>query len=70
MAAVNSALEAIRLIEDNETVESPEDELQAWAYLIKTGLVWQLQGFYGRTATQLINNRVIDRDGNILTSEV
>ena len=28
--------------------------VMAWQYLIDTGLVWQLQGFYGRTAQDLI----------------
>jgi len=32
---------------ENQTIE-------AWQHLINTGLAWQLQGFFGRTATQLI----------------
>jgi hypothetical protein len=42
------------------------EQLEAWAYLIKTGLCWSLQGFYGRTATNLIENGYISKDGNLL----
>jgi uncharacterized protein involved in copper resistance len=31
------------------------EEVEAWQYLIDTGLAWQLQGWYGRTAQRLIN---------------
>ena len=33
-----------------------DEEVEAWQYLIDTGLVWQLQGWYGRTAKRLIND--------------
>jgi hypothetical protein len=39
---------------DGGTDASPEDQLAAWQYLIDTGVVWQLQGWYGRTAAALI----------------
>ena len=50
-----STLEAIELIEGNENA-SLEQNLEAWQVLIDSGIVWQLQGFYGRTATQLIES--------------
>jgi len=31
-----------------------EERLDAWQYLIDTGLCWQLQGWFGRTASDLI----------------
>jgi hypothetical protein len=32
-----------------------EERIEAFQYLIDTGLVWKLQGWYGRTAMDLIN---------------
>jgi hypothetical protein len=34
--------------------------------LIKSKQAWSLQGHYGRTATSLIQNNILDMDGNIL----
>lgn len=59
-----SALSAVTLIEDEED-ENGEDTLRAWAFLIKAGLVWQLQGWYGRVATKLIDGGVISHQGVI-----
>lgn len=33
---------------------SEKEQLAAWQYLINTGIVWKLQGWYGRAATALI----------------
>jgi hypothetical protein len=35
--------------------ESDEQVIEAWQHLINTGLCWQLQGWFGRTARQLID---------------
>ena len=36
-------------------IEGTEEEvINAWQYLLDTGLCWQLQGFFGRTAKALI----------------
>ena len=34
---------------------SDEQRVEAWQYLIDTGLAWRLQGWFGRTAQNLIN---------------
>jgi hypothetical protein len=62
---VTSALQAIDIIESDENATN-EQELKAWAFLIGSGMVWQLQGFYGRGARNLIDNGIIDEHGNIL----
>jgi len=42
-----------------EGVEEPVDNeqyLEAWQHLVDTGLAWRLQGWFGRTANDLIDN--------------
>jgi hypothetical protein len=46
---------AVALAEGFEEAESEEQILEAWQHLISTGLCWQLQGRFGRTAQHLIN---------------
>ena len=38
---------------------SEEAAIEAWQMLVDTGLAWQLQGWFGRTAAQLIERGVI-----------
>tara|TARA_R110000851_G_scaffold294238_1_gene448841 strand:- start:259 stop:420 length:162 start_codon:yes stop_codon:yes gene_type:complete len=45
---------AVGLAEGFIEAENEDQVLQAWQYLVDTGLAWQLQGFFGRTANNLI----------------
>jgi hypothetical protein len=41
-------------------IEGTEEEvIEAWQYLHDTGMAYQLQGFFGRTAQALIESGVI-----------
>lgn len=33
--------------------------IEAWQHLIDTGIVWTLQGWYGRNAKRLIDNGIV-----------
>lgn len=37
-----------------------EKQLEAWQYLVDTGIVWKLQGFFGRMAQRLIDEGIIN----------
>jgi hypothetical protein len=50
---------AVGLAEGFIEADSEEQVLAAWQHLVDTGLAWQLQGWFGRTAQQLINQGVI-----------
>jgi hypothetical protein len=54
-----STLDAIMDIECNDVSE--ERLIECYQYLIDDGIVWQLQGFYGRTAMALIENGLCHR---------
>lgn len=40
--------------------ESEEEQLAFWQHLVDTGMAWQLEGFYGRTAMAMIEDGVIE----------
>lgn len=56
-------IDAIIAYEQGEL--DPQGVIELFAEGIKTGMVWQLQGHYGRTAKALIQNGLISRDGTI-----
>lgn len=51
---------AVGIAEGFIEAESQEQVLEAWQFLVNTGLAWQLQGWFGRTATQLIERGLIN----------
>ncbi len=51
---------AVGLAEGFIEAESEEQIIEAWQYLHDTGLAYQLQGWFGRAARNLIENGVID----------
>jgi hypothetical protein len=52
--------QAVGLAEGFIEAESEEQVIEAWQYLVDTGLAWSLQGWFGRTATALIEEGVIN----------
>lgn len=48
--------DAIEIIENG--CDDVDLTIEAWQLLIDTGIVWQLQGWYGRTAAALIQEGV------------
>jgi hypothetical protein len=50
---------AVGIAEGFIEAESQEQVLEAWQFLVNSGLAWQLQGWFGRTATQLIERGLI-----------
>lgn len=54
-----SQLDAVLICEGVREAEDEQEYIEAWQLLVNTGIVWQLQGWYRRYATQLLNEGVI-----------
>jgi hypothetical protein len=50
---------AVGLAEGFIEADSEKQIIEAWQKLVDTGLAWQLQGWFGRTAQELINRGII-----------
>ncbi len=37
-----------------------DEQIRAWQHLVNTGLAWSLQGWFGRTASALIEEGIIN----------
>lgn len=51
--------EAVGIAEGFIEADSEEQQIEAWQFLHDTGLAYQLQGFFGRTAQNLIAEGII-----------
>ena len=47
------------MIAEGQQEATEEEQLQAWQHLVDTGLAWTLQGWFGRTAMDMINAGLI-----------
>ena len=50
---------AVGLAEGFVEADSQEQIIEAWQYLVDTGLAWSLQGWFGRTAKAMIDQGII-----------
>jgi len=51
--------DAVGIAEGFIESDSEEQVIEAWQHLVDTGTVWKLQGWFGRTASALIDNGII-----------
>ena len=47
------------LIAEGDIETDQDTQIEAWQYLVDTGLAWSLQGSFGRMAQELIDQEVI-----------
>ena len=50
---------AVGIAEGFEEADSEEQIIEAWQHLVATGFAWQLQGWFGRAAQDLIERGII-----------
>ena len=52
--------EAIGYAEGFLEPENKEQIIEAWQHLVDTGLAWKLQGWFGRNAKRMIEEKIIN----------
>jgi hypothetical protein len=50
---------AVGIVEGFESYSTEEEWIEAWQLLHDTGTAYQLQGWYGRTAREMIRQGII-----------
>lgn len=50
------AFKAVSIAEGFDEPATHEEYIEAWQFLVDSGLAWRLQGFFGRTATAMIES--------------
>lgn len=58
------SFKAVGIAEGFIKADSEEQVIEAWQTLINTGMAWQLQGWFGRTAMSLIEQGVCTNPRN------
>ena len=59
-----NTFDAVGIAEGFVEPESQEQAIEAWQFLIDTGLAWRLQGWFGRAADALIEQGVCNPPSN------
>lgn len=55
-----------KIMDFEEGLLSENETISLFSELVKDGLVWSLQGSYGRTAKSLIEQGILADDGTVL----
>jgi len=55
---VDEVHQAVGIAEGYIPADTAREEIEAWQYLIDTGVAWRLQGWFGRQANFLIENKI------------
>lgn len=54
-----SPYDAVMIAEDSGGSADTPEQIEAWQYLVSSGMAWTLQGWFGRRAADLIAEGVI-----------
>jgi hypothetical protein len=62
---MNNTSQIANIIAYEQGALNDQEVVCLFAELVRSGLAWELQGHYGRTATALIKEGWFDREGNL-----